>query len=420
MKKLILGCFLVLGMNPTWAQVLNGTRAKAVHPSATEVRFDHRSQAPLYVEFENSSFVAASAQTDVLRSVLKASANDSWTLIRSDRDDLGMMHHRYQQYYQQVKVMTGEYILHESQGRLVSMNGMFFQSLNLNTTPTIDEKQALQFALNNIGASKYLWQSSAMEQEILSGHAHGDAYPHGELVVLPAQGFGKSQAISLCWKFDIYAMDPHERWTMYVDANTGAIIFKENKICTITVNGTAATRYSGTQIMQVDSLSANSFRLRDASRGSGVETYDMNNGTSYAGAVDFTDTDNIWNTVTNMDNAAYDAHWGTQKTYDYYLSTHNRNSYDNAGAILRSYIHYSTAYNNAFWNGSVMTYGDGDGATFSPLTELDIIGHELTHGVTSASSNLVYSYESGALNESFSDIFGVSIDFYANGAAANF
>jgi Zn-dependent metalloprotease/subtilisin-like proprotein convertase family protein len=420
MKKLILGCILVIGMNPSWAQVLNGTRAKAVHPSASEARFDYRSQAPLYVEFESSSFVSASAQTEVLNSVLKVNANDSWTLIRSDRDDLGMTHHRYQQYFQQVKVMTGEYILHEKQGRLVSMNGMFFQSLNLNTTPSLDEKQALQFALNNIGASKYLWQSSTMEQEILSGHNHGDAYPHGELVILPAQEFGKSHATSLCWKFDIYAMEPHERWAIYVDAKTGAILFKENKICTINVNGTASTMYSGTQIMQVDSLSANSFRLRDASRGSGVETYDMNNGTSYAGAVDFTDTDNIWNTTTNMDNAAYDAHWGTQKTYDYYLNTHSRNSYDNAGAVLRSYIHYSTAYNNAFWNGSVMTYGDGDGSVFSPLTELDIIGHELTHGVTSASSNLVYSYQSGALNESFSDIFGVSIDFYANGASANF
>ncbi|MBK7683900.1 MAG: M4 family metallopeptidase [Bacteroidetes bacterium] len=111
---------------------------------------------------------------------------------------------------------------------------------------------------------------------------------------------------------------------------------------------------------------------------------------------------------------------GYAKTYDYYFGTHSRSSYDNAGAVLRSYIHYSSAYNNAFWNGSVMTYGDGDGSTFSPLTELDIIGHELTHGVTSNTSNLVYSYQSGALNESFSDIFGVTIDFYANGAAANF
>jgi Zn-dependent metalloprotease len=66
-----------------------------------------------------------------------------------------------------------------------------------------------------------------------------------------------------------------------------------------------------------------------------------------------------------------------------------------------------------------MTYGDGDGSTFSPLTELDIVAHELTHGVTNFSSNLVYSYQSGALNESFSDIFGVTVDFFARPAQAN-
>jgi len=420
MKKIILGCMLLMGAMPSIAQVLSGTNAKQIHPSAAEVRFDHRSTTPLYIEFEKSSFVSASAGMESLQTILKASSADTWKLIRTDQDDFGMKHHRYQQYYTNLKVMSGEYLLHEKQGRLVSANGIFYNRIQLNTSASLSEEQALKAALNNIGASKYLWESSKIEQEILSGHTHGDVYPHGELVVLPAQEGAKIEGAKLCWMFDVYAMDPHERWLVYVDANTGAIIFKENKICTVTVNGTAVTRYNGTQTMQVDSLSANSFRLRDASRGGGVETYDMNNGTNYASAVDFTDTDNLWNTTTSMDNAAYDAHWGTQKTYDYYWNTHSRNSYDNAGAVLKSYIHYSSSYNNAFWNGSVMTYGDGDGSTFSPLTELDIIGHELTHGVTSASSNLVYSYQSGALNESFSDIFGVTIDFYANPGTANF
>jgi len=136
-------------------------------------------------------------------------------------------------------------------------------------------------------------------------------------------------------------------------------------------------------------------------------------------AVDFTDADNFWNTTTNQDDAALDAHFGAEKTYDYYLNIHNRNSYDNLGSVLKSYVHYSNSYNNAFWNGSVMTYGDGNGTTFSPLTELDIAAHELSHGVTEFTSNLIYSYESGALNESFSDIFGVSVDFYTNPSNAN-
>jgi Zn-dependent metalloprotease/subtilisin-like proprotein convertase family protein len=420
MKKILLGCMLALGMQPVSAQILSGAEAVKVHPAAAEVRYSHRSTAPLYIGFRANAFVAASSGMEVLQSTLGAGTSDTWKLIRTDRDDLGMSHQRYQQYYQNVPVVTGEYILHEQQGRLLSANGHFFRNLNVNTAAALDEKSALAAALNDIGASKYLWQSSEEEQHARTGHDHGDVYPKGELVVLPAIGINKSKEAALCWKFDVYATEPHERWAIFVDAQTGQILFKENKICTITVTGTAVTKYSGTQSLKTDSISPGNYRLRDYSRGSGVETYDCNNGTSYAGAVDFTDTDNFWNTTTNQDDAAYDAHWGTQKTYDYYFLTHGRNSYNNAGAVLKSYIHYSSNYNNAFWNGSVMTYGDGDGATFSPLTEVDIIAHELTHGVTSFSSNLVYSYESGALNESFSDIFGVTVDFYARPLTANF
>ena len=92
-------------------------------------------------------------------------------------------------------------------------------------------------------------------------------------------------------------------------------------------------------------------------------------------------------------------------TYDYFMLVHNRNSIDGNGFMLRSYIHYSNSYNNAFWDGQRMTYGDGDGSVFTPLTALDICAHEVAHGLTSNTAALVYQNESGALNESFSDIF---------------
>lgn len=419
MKKILTGCLLLLSLTSAKSQILSGRAAEQVNANANELRYDARSNAPLYVEFKANSYIAASAGMEGLNSILGATSNDNWRIIRSDRDDLGMNHARYQQYYKNIKVITGEYILHEKQGRIVAANGMFFDHLALNTTPTLNEQQALNAALNNIHASKYLWQCSEAEQRILSGGAATNAAPRGELVVLPSLNGDRKQGTNLCWQFDVYATQPHERWLVYVNAHNGKIVFKENKICTITTNGTAATKYSGTQSIKIDSLSATSYRLRETGRGSGVETYNMQNGTNYATAVDFTSTSKAFTSTTNQDNAGYDAHWGAEMTYDYYLTAHNRNSYNNAGGVLKSYIHYSTSYNNAFWNGSVMTYGDGDGSTFSPLTELDICAHELSHGVTSTSSNLVYSYESGALNESFSDIFGISTDFYARPATAN-
>lgn len=419
MRKLLLGLGATLICNSLMAQLYSGSDAQKFYPSAAVVRMDERSTAPLFVEFAAGQSPSAAAADEILKSVLKGTSEDSWRSIRTDYDEIGMQHHRYQQLFRGIPVVTGEYILHEQQGLIRSMNGVFFKDLRISTNPVVTESAALQLAMNDIGANIYLWQASQREQEALTGHFHAGQLPAGELVILPSLGYDKNQTTALCWKFDVYAIDPHQRYNVYVNAIDGRVMFKENRICTFVANGSGNTKYSGLQSFTTDSIAPGSYRLRDISRGGGVETYDMNNGTNYGSAVDFTDTDNFWNTTTNQDDAANDVHWGTQKTYDYYLQTHNRNSYNNAGAVLKSYVHYSSGYNNAFWNGSQMTYGDGDGSTFTPLTELDIVAHELTHGVTNFTSNLLYSNQSGALNESFSDIFGVTVDFFARPGAAN-
>jgi len=105
-------------------------------------------------------------------------------------------------------------------------------------------------------------------------------------------------------------------------------------------------------------------------------------------------------------NQAYD---GAGATYDFYQQVLQRNSIDNKGLRLDSSVHYSTKYNNAFWNGQQMVYGDGDGKLFLGFTgALDVIAHELTHGVTqyTVPGGLTYDGQSGALNESISDVFG--------------
>lgn len=132
----------------------------------------------------------------------------------------------------------------------------------------------------------------------------------------------------------------------------------------------------------------------------------------------FTDADDLWNLAGRTSPAhpaAVNAHYYSGVTDDYYLSTHNRNSLDNNGMIMVSSVHYGSNYNNAFWNGSQMVYGDGDGTTtFRELSGgLDVVAHELTHGVTDFTSNLIYENESGALNEAFSDMIGNSVEYYA-------
>lgn len=101
-------------------------------------------------------------------------------------------------------------------------------------------------------------------------------------------------------------------------------------------------------------------------------------------------------------------------TWDFYYSIFNRNSIDNSGMALINSVHYGKKYSNAMWNGRQMVYGDGDKSTFDSFTvDIDIIGHELTHGVTQFTANLDYENQSGALNESFSDIFGIMIKQFA-------
>jgi Zn-dependent metalloprotease len=117
-------------------------------------------------------------------------------------------------------------------------------------------------------------------------------------------------------------------------------------------------------------------------------------------------------------NEAYD---GFGATYKFYWDTLGRNSIDNAGMPILGLVHYSTDYNNAFWDGQGhMFFGDGDGQLFTRFTaSYDVIGHELTHGVTQYEANLVYQGQSGALNESLSDVFGSLVKQYAKKQTAD-
>ena len=151
------------------------------------------------------------------------------------------------------------------------------------------------------------------------------------------------------------------------------------------------------------------YYLQDSTRGKGIYTYDAKNRNTLPGSL-WADLDNQFNTT--YDRAAVSAHVNAAKTYDFYKNTYGRNSYDNAGAALNSTVHYSTSYNNAFWDGTKMVYGDGDGSTFTYLSgALDVVAHELTHAVTEYTAGLVYQNESGAINEAVSDIMGTVAEY---------
>jgi len=108
-----------------------------------------------------------------------------------------------------------------------------------------------------------------------------------------------------------------------------------------------------------------------------------------------------------QDSAVNQAYDGLGDTFNLYLEVYHRNSIDNAGLPLKATVHYGTSFDNAFWDGQEMVFGDGDNVIFTGFTgAIDVIGHELTHGVTGSEANLIYQGQPGALNESISDVFG--------------
>jgi PKD repeat protein len=134
-----------------------------------------------------------------------------------------------------------------------------------------------------------------------------------------------------------------------------------------------------------------------------------------------TDADDSWVLLGDespAQQALVDAHYYANVTDDYYDAVHGYDWVAGATAAgandrMEVHAHYSKDYNNAFWNGTYIALGDGDQVSFEELTALDVIGHELTHGVTDFTSDLIYQDESGALNEAFSDIMGSSMEFWA-------
>ena len=146
-------------------------------------------------------------------------------------------------------------------------------------------------------------------------------------------------------------------------------------------------------------------------------TYDAQNMKQLPGTL-FTDPDGTWNLAGRTSPgqpAGVDAHYYANVTDDYYRVVFSRNSLDDQGMQMVSTVHFGKNYNNAFWNGQQITYGDGDGTvTFRELSGgLDVTTHEFTHGVTEFTSGLIYQGESGALNESFSDMMGNSSEYFA-------
>ncbi|WP_176560142.1 M4 family metallopeptidase [Brevibacillus dissolubilis] len=394
--SVVLGATGVLSAAPAFAKENGGLNSQYVGES-----FQATGSA------EDTVFAFLDSQKDKFK--FSGKAKDSFQITKKTDDKAtGTTHFRLQATYNGVPVYGATQTVHLDQaGNVKAFLGEVVADLdtkaNLKKAAKIKKNEAVDIAVADVEANVGKISDLQGKQE-------------AQLVIFTQDG-----EANLAYKTEISFLSPEAgRWEYVIDAVTGEVLNKFNKIEHVTGHG---VDMNGVDQTFETTYQNGTYYLKDTTRGQGIETYNAANRQKLPGTL-MTDADNVW-----TDKAAVSAHKNASLTYDYYLNVHGRNSYDGNGGKLTSTVHYGRAYNNAFWNGTQMVYGDGDGTTFIPLSgALDVVAHELTHAVTDTSADLIYQNESGALNESMSDIFGnlvegknweVGEDIYTPGTAGD-
>ena len=335
----------------------------------------------------DSSSVAASAIAAAKShpGATRFGPDQALTAVDTIVDANGASHVRLHRTYRGLEVVGGDLVVHQSRGKAWKGSSQTLdKDLTLSTTPSVATPESGTLVVDATGATPRLaWRS-------VSGGVQHDGTP--------------------------------SRLETYVDAQTGRVIRTEQRIQT--ADGSGQSLYSGAVPLQL-TLSGSTYQLKDPTRGN-TYTTDMGNATDSffcqlfgsgckVGTL-FTSPDSSFGngSTSSRESAAVDAQYGTNTTWDFYKTTFGRNGIFGNGTGSYNRVHYGSKYNNAFWDGTKMTYGDGDGTNYGPLTSLDVAGHEMSHGVTENTAGLTYSGESGGLNEATSDIFGTMVEFFAN------
>ncbi|MFJ9986183.1 M4 family metallopeptidase [Streptomyces globisporus] len=361
-----------------------GTKAD---PGALPAKLSPAQRAELLSEANATK--AATAKELGLGSTEKLVVRD----VVQDRD--GTTHTRYERTLDGLPVLGGDLVVKESAAG--------------KTEGVSKASKATSAQLKAVGLTADVAPAAAEKQALGAAKAEGSKAEEAERAPRKVVWLGGGSP-QLAYETVVGGLQhdgtPNELHVL-TDATSGEKLYEWQAVH----NGTGNTQYNG----QVTLGTAPSYTLTDTTRGN-HKTYNLNRGSSGTGTL-FSGPDDIWGdgTPQNAETAGADAHYGAAETWDYYKNVHGRSGIRGDGVGAYSRVHYGNNYVNAFWQDSCfcMTYGDGSGSV-KPLTSLDVAAHEMTHGLTSVTAKLVYSGESGGLNEATSDIFAAGVEFYSN------
>ncbi|MFJ3593311.1 M4 family metallopeptidase [Streptomyces sp. NPDC090231] len=434
--------------------------------SASEVTSGAETEAPSLVTGLNEEVAATGTAADAARGHLKAKKGRYHIADTSAKDLVsagtttdkgGRETVRLQQKYQGVQVLGGQYLVRmtkkDGKRTVTGTSGNYFTELKLGTvTPKVSEKTAIERAIGAVSSQLGggLLRAPAKDEQKLTGTAEG-------VTILP-QGSGV-----LTRQITVTGISPVDgqpvKQQVYIDAHSGFPVMQYSDIKTFGATGTAAagtgetgaapeapsaaadqlvvkgtgTRYNGEKVeLNLYKDTKGALQMRDYGRRAADSPYEGPMLVTYdARGREVASASGNWPTGVQpfgpatpelgkeyTDSGAVDAHWAAGKVYDYYKSHFDRKGLDgNDGFIysLVGVVQNGQPYNNAFWDGAKMVYGQGGGDYRTFSADTDVVGHEMTHGVVEHTANLVYAGQSGAMNEALADYFGNAIDLEANG-----
>jgi Zn-dependent metalloprotease len=418
MHRRILLLFLIFfSVGPIMAQQSLRIAANAINSSSTgtgKFYYANRNEPPRAIEFKERSVTATYFLANI-NHYFNIPTEYTFTEAESNTDNLGMQHRLLQQNYKGIPLEGMGYRVHEKNGFVTSANGKAVRNINLDPQTTLSEEQAFRLAI------KYLNTKDTIVRQ-------------GKKLIVSKDFTFSPESFSIAFQFDI-DVSLIERWRISIDARNGQLINKVSLVNSCFTEkgtapplpygtGTGLTNYYGNKTIRVEKFENSSYSrlVGQTEHGGTIGTYDFQNVNvislllfwEFHKVYDFYSSNNTYNDPYYR--PAVSVQWAAEQAYEYYFKKHNRNSFDNLGGAIKSYVHIGNFFDNALWNGKILAFGEG--SNNNPLIELDVVSHELTHGVTQHEANLQYYNEFGALNESFSDIFGKAVEFETFGDTA--
>lgn len=443
MKKIFIICSCLLLM------IIQDVIAQQIQPVDFQnkkfVNNIHPASRQGWVEFRNENPYHGDKLFSEQPELLNMQADDEMRIFKTNTDRAGNKHYKYAQYYKGVRIEGIEHIVHERNGRVSLANGNFIAGMNLNVIPSISPEQSIAAVLAKYPAEKYLWEDEEEETHFKKQKNDENAtlYPAPELLLVKKNTKDEllAENYMLAYRMYIFAKKPHLAKAVYVDAHTGEIL--RDKPMEIFCNtGEVETTYNGTQTVNTDFRTEDCgssdleeteyFSINDCNTDSEIRSYMSGTYTSSVYGEDWLecDADNIWSS-TSAEQMVMTSLWAVSKAFAYYDAEFGHESFDGSSGLIdvfsnKTYFNdddepYCTNANFTNFLDNIY-FGAGydcEAGTTDDYNPLDIAGHEYAHGIIEYAhyDALDYSEESGALNESFADIFGEMTENWVEGGA---